>query len=679
MGILQQALGNATDFLSNLFGSASQTTGEESTTGGGGMVPDRAIFEANNPPPPPPSPSPTPVNPVQPQPPQIPGMTPQPTGGNLADFGGKIRLADGTISGEQQQTRKDQFNQLKLAMSQAGNTGISNDDFYPGAKDSVDMGNVGSGGYSAPVYAGGGAVLFPIAGYDKMRQRREQERMMSNVIEDQNRAKMVFDLPQIDQKTVSQKIMPQYNQELFGLMAGLKEKYGADIYKKGATDPDVLAFTSKWKALPQAVNDLTNQVKEYYSTVQKDKESGRNTIYDSPIVRALGAEILGGLDGFWKGGNVSVSDLYEAGQKFKAYKNLDTDIKDTLKTIDLSKTIPLLDADVQKQLSVNPAMNKQYMDEVGLPNSPDDYRMWVINQSIKKISDEQADAYANSFMKSYRGSAEAQLALPGDDPAQVPELVRQRVKDMYQGMAGSQMEPLFKEWQAKGSTNNYVTIGGDKPGETYYQTLFDKSNDIIGGTKSIIETINKQNATGTQRADLAKGSFRDMFRKISNKGEVTQNYMGYEPIDVKNYNITSTPLMFNEYKKYDPATRKFVAMTESDYPGIGVGDYENSRPEGNPLLKKLEVVLMQPDGTTIPWDNKNVPQGSELYVVSQYTLDAKKPTTGLTDRKSPKTVTTYSIAPLSQMGKQLDDILQKATKNEKESGNQGGAFSFGTN
>lgn len=664
MGILQQALGNATDFISNLFGSASK----ETSTEGGNTVPDRAVFEANNPPAPPsPSPAPLPVTQVQPQAPQIPGISPQQ--GNLADFGGKIQIADGTISGEQGQNRKDQFNQLKLAMSQGGNTAVSNADFYPDS-GSVEMGNAGSGGYNAPVYAGGSAVLFPIAGYDKMVQRGEQERRMSNVIQDQNRAKMVFDLPQINQKVLAEKFMPQYYQELYGLQAKLKETYGADMYKKGATDPDVLAFTSKWKSLPQGLNDVVGRIESY----EKRRAERKPGDYFDPMLDELSKQILGGADEFFKGGNINVSDLYEAGNKFRAYENVHNNIIDALKVIKPSESIPLLDAEVQKQLSVNPALNAEYMKEVGLPNNPADYKKWVIAKSINKISDEQADAFATSFMSSNPGSAEAQLALPGDDPAKAGELVYNRLKDMYRGMAGERMTAEFDEWQAKGDniTNVNFGSGGGKKGQGFHESTVLGNDKIIS---SINEGVKNPNATADQILD---SSFGGSWRTIPNDPYARVHVPGAV------YNKETTPLRYSDYVQMTAPplssgvgsqSAQYAPIIKSELDAFGVKD-RNQTPK-KAMITDVQFGYAVRDPKTQQWnlitkDNlkKNgLPPGAKQVVVEENILyDSDTPTdkeTGLSDDKMNKGLKAYRVYEATlENTRFIDNMTNPSTSNE---------------
>lgn len=553
MGILQQALGNATDFLSNLFGSASKGTPISSNE-------TQAQQPINISPT-----TPTPAQPVTPPQPVIPGM---PTG-NLSEFGGKVRFADGSISGEDKVSQKEKFNQLKLAMSQS-KIPVSNQDFYVDSGD-IQLGNAGTGGYSAPIYGGGEAVLFPIAGYDKMRQRREQERMMSDIVENQTRAKMVFDLPQIDQKTVLEKVMPQYNQQLFGLMAELKNDYGADLYKKGATDPRTLSFMSKWKSIPQAINDLTTNVKSYFETIEKDKQSGKLDLYDSPITRALGQEILGGLNSFWKDGNVSAEELYQAGQKFTAFKNLDTDIKNAIKVIPMSQDVPLLDASVQRELSMNPQANQEYMRLLELPGNPPDYKQWVIAKHIKEYTDQQALAYADSFMNSNPGSAEAQLSLPGDDPAKVRELVRQRVADSFQSLAGKQVEALFNEYQQrKGSSFNFnLGTGGGAKGQGFYESTVLGNDKIVS---SINELVKKPGVTADQ---VLNESFGGSWRTIPNDPYARVHVPGAV------FNKETTPLRYNDY--VHPSLASGTGAVSGQFAPIGKDK------QGNDILSSLGV------------------------------------------------------------------------------------------
>ena len=173
-----------------------------------------------------------------------------------------------------------------------------------------------------------------------------------------------------------------------------------------------------------------------------------------------------------------------------------------------------------------------------------------------------------------------------------------------------------------------------------------------------------------------KQELTGIFRGISDQGEVTKDYIGFEPVNVKPYNFKVQPTLLGEYMIFDEKTKSFRNSTPTDFPGLDANNFGTTATGGS--LSGQEIVLMTPDGKLVPWDSKDIPAGSELFVKQKITIDyvpkGINPSTSAT--MPAKSATVYSIGPITQNFKVADETFQKFNKEESTQG-AGEPFQFG--
>ena len=546
---------------------------------------------------------------------------------------------------------------------------LTNQDYFPGP--GLQQSRTAWGD---PLFTGAGQ-LFPMAVMDARQKAMAEAEAMAMREEALN-----FEIPKIEVAGLRNK----YSQDFVGAMERFAtdgiSKYGSrrNAIRELKRSGEWAKIMAEWKSTADAINYTGKEASEFLTNAQKAQETG--DAYADPMALKAAQDFTLGINR-WGNGEIGNEDLNQLRSQFKLWQSWGKYEKDARSRINPTD-ITAAEA-IAQQGSENPTQEDiaaYNAVKLNLPGSTRDMKAWLYNKKISQVlASQYRQAVVDPFFANNRSAVQQFQESYPDLPI---EEIKDKIAEQYAMGYGRQVETgqVIETLGASNTTN--ISLPGDKPGEIYYQDVFTKTGEIVGNTQGIVETLNKQNATGQQRIDLAKNSFREMFRKISNKGEVTNNYMGYEPIKVQTYDIKSAPVPYNEYKKYNPKTRMYEPMTPADF-GFTDKDaqtrFENSRPEGNPVLNKLELVMLQPDGSTIPWDGKNVPAGTELYVAMTHLVDVEKPgiTPATGEKAAYKTKTALTISPLSQMGKQLDDLFQRLSKNELESKSQGGAFKFG--
>lgn len=547
---------------------------------------------------------------------------------------------------------------------------LTNQDYFPGP--GLQQARTAWGD---PLFTGAGQ-LFPMAVMDARQKAMAEAEAMAMREEALN-----FEIPKIEVAGLRSNYSQTFVSDAEKFVADGIAKYGSrrNAIRELKRSGEWAKFMADHKATADAINYTGKEAQTFLKNAQDGQLKGET--YASPEALAAAQAYLLGLKE-WGSKQINNTQLNELAEQFKVWESWDKyekNSRDRIKPTDISAADLIAQQAAQKATQEDIVAFNAEAVRLGLPGGEEGMKAWLYNKKISEVLAPQIKAAVIEPFFASNPSAVRQFQ--ARYPNMEIEAIKNLVAEQYAMGYGRQVVVDNITQTPKASNTTYISLPGDKPGEIYYQDVFTRTGEIVGNTQGIVETLNKQNATGQQRIDLAKKSFREMFRKISNKGEVTNNYMGYEPIKVQTYDIKSAPVPYNEYKKYNPKTRMYEPMTPADFGFTGKDAqerFENSRPEGNPVLNKLELVMLQPDGSTIPWDGKNVPAGTELYVAMTHLVDIEKP--GITadgEKAASKTKTALTISPLSQMGKRLDDLFQRLSKNELESKSQGGAFKFG--
>jgi hypothetical protein len=546
---------------------------------------------------------------------------------------------------------------------------LTNQDYFPGP--GLQQARTAWGD---PLFTGAGQ-LFPMAVMDARQKAMAEAEAMAMREEALN-----FEIPKIEVAGLRSRVQQGFVERAEAFSRNIQSRAGAggarNAIREAKRSGEWAKFMAQEKAIADAINYTGKQATDFLTNAQKAQETGDS--YADPMALKAAQDFTLGINR-WGNGEIGNEDLNQLASQFKLWESwgkYEKDARSRIKPTDITAAEA-----IAQQGSENPTQEDiaaYNAVKLNLPGSTRDMKAWLYNKKVSQVlASQYRQAVVDPFFANNRSAVQQFQESYPDLPI---EEIKDKIAEQYAMGYGRQVEGDKIVQTPKASSTTNIPLPGDKPGEIYYQDVFTRTGEIVGNTQGIVKTLNKQNATGQQRIDLAKNSFREMFRKISNKGEVTNNYMGYEPIKVQTYDIKSAPVPYNEYKKYNPKTRMYEPMTPADF-GFTEKDaqarFENSRPEGNPVLNKLELVMLQPDGSTIPWDGKNVPAETEIYVAMTHSVDVEKPgMTGNMDKIPAKTKTALTIAPLSQMGKQLDDLFQRLSKNELESKSQGGAFKF---
>lgn len=538
---------------------------------------------------------------------------------------------------------------------QAAMPDLKNEDYYPNEPFTQ-----GQTAWGDPVYSGAGA-LFPMAAYDAQRKARAQAEL-----DEAKQNVMQLKIPEIKTGAYYNAVKSGFTQQVTDIVNDAVARGGNYAKAKRILDQEgkLAQAQSEWQGVAKMIDEKADVATEY---LKNARENPKDLYFPFEGVTAA-TNFMNGMNEF-ANGRITPAQLLELDKRMVSADKWEKFKQDNMAKLKPTDYIP-----TPEQLkNITPEDRASFEAvKLDLGDKAPDFNTWLFTQKYTEAALPQVmEGIVQPFFDQNKTAAE-QLVLPGESL----DAAKKRVANGIAALFGRQYSQGTVTQNQRSVTNNNLTINSDKPGETYYQNLNDRSASIISGTQEIYNTLNTQNATGQQRATLAKKGFRDMFRAISNKGEVTPNYIGYEPVNVATQKITQTPMLYSEYKKYDPKTRKFVPMTANDW-GLTTTEgnpdtnrYQNSRPEGTPTISKMEIVLLNPDGSTTPWDGKNIATGAELYVVMENTIDITRPSQSfVSGEKVPSnTKKAYTMAPLSQMGKTLDDIFQKLSNNENEAG-----------
>jgi len=539
---------------------------------------------------------------------------------------------------------------------QAAMPDLKNEDYYPNQPFTQAQTAWGD-----PIFSGAGA-LFPMAAYDAQRKARAQAE-----IDEAKRNVMQIKIPEIKTGAYVQRFRDGYTQEVMALVdeatkatGGNRKKAYQYLTQTGKLD----ALQNRYEGVARSIDQTADRAKEFLKNAQEKS----TTMYFSPEGVRAATNFMNGMDAFSKG-EITPDQLNQLEQQFRTAERWDNYKERNMKLLTADEKIP-----TAEQMNAQPSQEDMasYQEQLKLPNATEDYQTWIF---VKKYSDLNKQKVLDGIVLpffSQNPTAMEQLA----NENETPEQTANRIADSIVALRGRQIEVGQREKNPSARTNINITSVGTTTEEPYYETINAKRDEIIGGTKDAIDKINKSNLQGQQRAGALQGAFKNMFRGISDQGEVTKGYVGFEPVNVKPYNFKVQPSLLGEYVIFDEKTKSFRKSTPTDFPELDAKNFETTAAGGN--LTGQEIVLMTPNGKLVPWDSKDIPAGSELFVKQKITIDyvpkGINPSTSATMAAKSKTV--YSIGPITQNFKVADETFQRFTKEESTKG-EGQPFKFG--
>lgn len=542
---------------------------------------------------------------------------------------------------------------------QAAMPDLKNEDYYPNEPFTQAQTAWGD-----PIFSGAGA-LFPMAAYDAQRKARAQAE-----IDEAKRDVMQIKIPEIKTGAYVETFRNDFTNEITSVVDEAVKQSGGNralAMKRLRQSGKLAEIQNKYEGVARSIDQTADRAKEFY----KNSQEKSTTMYFSPEAFRAATNFLNGM-GAYANKRISAEQLNQLEQQFNTAERW-TLYKDRA----LSKFKPNDYIPTQQQLE-NPSAEDMAgfqaaeQEALRLKGAKPDFKKWIF---AKKYSEAALPQVMSSIVEPFfseNSTAAEQLVNPGESIGDAKLRVAQSIVDLL----GRQIEVGEATQTAGGNTSVTINTGGTTTEKPYYENINAKRDEIISGTKDAIDKINKANQQGQQRVGALQGAFKNMFRGISDQGEVTKGYVGFEPVNVKPYNFKVQPSLLGEYVIFDEKTKSFRKSTPTDFPELDAKNFETTAAGGN--LTGQEIVLMTPNGKLVPWDSKDIPAGSELFVKQKITIDyvPKGINASTSATMAAKSKTVYSIGPITQNFKVADDVFQARTLQEATKG-EGQPFKFG--
>jgi hypothetical protein len=538
---------------------------------------------------------------------------------------------------------------------QAAMPDLKNEDYYPNEPFTQAQTAWGD-----PIFSGAGA-LFPMAAYDAQRKARAQAE-----IDEAKRDVMQIKIPEIKTGAYVGRFRTDYIDAVTGLTDEYVKKYGSSqkAIRAMRQDGSLAKLQSQYEGIARSIDQTADRAKEFLKNAQEKS----TTMYFSPEGVRAATNFMNGM-GAYADGLISAEQLNQLEQQFNTAELWDKYKKDSLDDYTDDEIVPGLMGD-----KLTPEEESAYAEQLNLPGGLKDKRHFLI---VKKYSEANKDNIKKAIVIPFFTRNKTAMEQWAKGENETDNQVIDRIADEIVASRGKKIyEDIISESEDKGVRITNVMGGGTTTEKPYYERINAKRDEIIGGTKDAIDKINKSNLQGQQRAGALQGAFKNMFRGISDQGEVTKGYVGFEPVNVKPYNFKVQPSLLGEYVIFDEKTKSFRKSTPTDFPELDAKNFETTAAGGN--LTGQEIVLMTPNGKLVPWDSKDIPAGSELFVKQKITIDyvPKGINASTSATMAAKSKTVYSIGPITQNFKVADDVFQARTLQEATKG-EGQPFKFG--
>jgi len=535
---------------------------------------------------------------------------------------------------------------------QAAMPDLKNEDYYPNQPFSESRTAWGD-----PIFSGAGAQ-FPMAAYDAQRKARAQAELdeaKSNI--------MQLKIPEIKTGAYIQRFRGDFTNEITSVVNEAVKQAGGNrqIAMRNLKQSGKLAeIENKYNGIAKSIDQTADRAKDFLKNAQEKS----TTMYFSPEGVRAATNFMNGA-GAYADGLISGEDLNKLEQQF-----ITADKWEKFKQENMGKLKPTDYIPTPEQLKNYTPEDQKVFEAVKLDlgDKAPDFNTWLYTQKYTEAALPQVmDGIVQPFFDQEKTAAE-QLVLPGENV----EDAKLRIARGIAALFGRQYSQGTVTENRKSDTNIIVNSGATTTNKPYYERINQQRDSIISGTKDALDKINKANQQGQQRVGALQGAVKNIFRGISDQGEITKEYIGFEPVNVKPYNFKVQPSLLGEYMVYDEKTKSFRNSNPTDF-GLDETNF-STRAAGGSLVGQ-EIVLMTPDGKLVPWDSKDVPTGSELFVKQKITIEYEPKSSGIQTVPG-KSKTVYSIGPITQNFKVADDVLQAKTLQESTK-SAGQPFTFG--
>ena len=539
---------------------------------------------------------------------------------------------------------------------QAAMPELKNEDYYPNEPFTQAQTAWGD-----PIFSGAGA-LFPMAAYDAQRRARAQAEL-----DEAKQNVMQIKIPEVKTGAYYNRIKSGFTQQVTDIVNDAVARAGGNYQKaKRILDQEgkLAQAQSEWQGTAKMIDEKADASNEY---LKKARENTGDLYFPFEGVTAT-TNFLNGMNEF-ANGRITPAQLLELDKRMVSADKWEKFKQDNMAKLKPTDYIP-----TPEQLkNITPEDRASFEAvKLDLGDKAPDFNTWLFTQKYTEAALPQVmEGIVQPFFDQNKTAAE-QLVLPGESL----DAAKKRVANGIAALFGRQYSQGTVTQNQKSSTNISINTGGTTTEKPYYERINAKRDDIISGTKDAIDKINKANQQGQQRVGALQGAFKNMFRGISDQGEVTKGYVGFEPVNVKPYNFKVQPSLLGEYVIFDEKTKSFRKSTPTDFPELDAKNFETTAAGGN--LTGQEIVLMTPNGKLVPWDSKDIPAGSELFVKQKITIDyvPKGINASTSATMAAKSKTVYSIGPITQNFKVADDVFQARTLQEATKG-EGQPFKFG--
>lgn len=535
---------------------------------------------------------------------------------------------------------------------QAAMPDLKNEDYYPNQPFTQAQTAWGD-----PIFSGAGA-LFPMAAYDAQIRARAQAE-----IDEAKRNVMQVKIPEVKTAAYYQKVRSDFTNEIMGATNEAVKRFGGNNQKamqylrqSGILDQ----IENKYNALAMNIDQFADEANAFLKGARENPDK----IYSSLEGVKAANNFLAGMNAF-NNGEITAEQLNGLRETFQTAERWSNYKKDALEKYADDEVSPGIMGD-----NLTPEEEAIFQRQLNLPDGFKDKRHFLV---VKKYSEANEGKIKEAIVKPFfneNRTALEQLRVGNETEDQTID----RVSKELAALRGTKIyEDIISESESKGNTTIVNLPGGTTTEEPYYERINAKRDEIVNNTKQALDKINKANQQGQQKVGALQGAVKNIFRGISDQGEVTKDYIGFEPVNVKPYNFKVQPTLLGEYMIFDEKTKSFRNSTPTDFPGLDANNFGTTATGGS--LSGQEIVLMTPDGKLVPWDSKDIPAGSELFVKQKITIDYM-PKSGFEAPIPAKSATVYSIGPITQNFKVADQTFQKRTEEESTKG-AGQPFQFG--
>lgn len=430
------------------------------------------------------------------------------------------------------------YTQLLLS----ANEPITNQDYYP-EQNNIYKGRVSIDGMSAPIFAGSMGVT-PMGAIDKLRRRDTLKQAMSKLMEDTQDAQLEFVPPDIRQAALVPVTATQFEAQANGLTQYLQSKYGKEWVKKAPQDPETWRFVNNWKATEKAFNQGYDRAAEIIKLNNENQQKG-NKMYLSDETLDTAKWLMTGVNENAQGLPVDIGELALMANRLEVLTNFDTWANEVLKNDKImSQYTQQIPTAVEYQLQKDPTggLDQEFQNQQKtLGAFPGGYRAYLMNKSIKQISEETAKESIETFDRSNPGAWKQMRNSESESKASVLS----RMQSNFQRKLGTIMDAEVKTYTPPSRTT--VTAGGGgRTDKTFYQSINERKSEIM------------DQAMNAKPSNVAQA--KQQIEQIYGGGTADDLIYGVRAFDWPTINQTIASMPYSEL--YEPNASDFATKKE---------------------------------------------------------------------------------------------------------------------